>query len=103
MKTDKHGLGKTRRRGEAQSGKIFAPLCGLCSAISQHRRVRRRFSRSADSLVRESRPARQKPADKAVRAPLVAAPPRCASAFAFVIRAHPCPSVVKNPARAANL
>src|ERR1019366_9194968 len=47
-------------------------------------RGRRRFSRSADSLVRESRPAREQPADKAVRAPLVAAPPRSVSAFRLV-------------------
>jgi hypothetical protein len=53
----------------------------LCNAISQFRRVQRRFFRSADSLVREFLPQHWQLADKAVRAPLVAAPPRCAFAL----------------------
>ena len=47
----------------------------LCSAISQFRRVQRRFFRSADSLGRVFLPQHRQLADKAVRAPLVAAWP----------------------------
>jgi hypothetical protein len=50
-----------------------AKLCALCSAISKHRRVPQRFSRSADSRVRETLALEKKRADKAIRAPLVAA------------------------------
>jgi hypothetical protein len=50
----------------------FAALC-LCSAMSKHRRVLQRFSRSADSLVRKTLALGTRRADKAVRAPLVAA------------------------------
>src|ERR1017187_9095830 len=46
-----------------------------CFGCSDTRARLRRLLWSADSLVRESRPAREQLADKAVRAPLVAAPP----------------------------
>ena len=47
-------------------------------SISRNRRKPRRFLRSADSLVRALLYRSFGLADKAVRAPLVAAPPRCA-------------------------
>ena len=74
-----------QRRSEtgAENGlQIFsASLCVLRSAISRLRRVLRRFSRSADSLVREFHATPKQHADKAVRAPSVAAPPRYAFAL----------------------
>jgi hypothetical protein len=48
----------------------------FCVTIFQFRRVRQRFLRSADSLVRVFHPQHRQPADKAVRAPLVASLPR---------------------------
>jgi hypothetical protein len=45
-------------------------------AISQFRRVMRKFFGSADSLVRVFLPLHRRLADKAVRAPLIAAWPR---------------------------
>ena len=61
----------TRQSGLTMGGagiKILVSL-RLCSAISQLRRVLRRFSRSADSLDCECLPAHEQHADKAVRAP----------------------------------
>src|ERR1035438_9314625 len=67
---------KTQRRGDASFSKFFAPLF-LCTAIPRNHRAPRGFFRSADSLVRVFPPHRCLRADKAVRAPLVAAPSRC--------------------------
>ena len=64
---------KLGRQIAMREGLRISGLPGLCSAISQHRRVLRRFSRSADSLVREFHATPKRHADKAVRAPLVAA------------------------------
>jgi hypothetical protein len=52
----------------------------LCIAIRENQRAPRGFFRSADSFVRVFPPHRYLRADKAVRAPLVAATPRCAFA-----------------------
>jgi hypothetical protein len=83
MKMKFNASAQSRSPTGAENGlQIFsASLCVLRSAISQLRRVPRRFSRSADSLVREFHATPKQHADKAVRAPLVAAPPRHASAL----------------------
>ena len=60
-------------------------FCVLCSALSKHRRVLQRFSRSVDSLVRETLALGWKRADKAVRAPLAAAWPHCVPALLVFI------------------
>jgi hypothetical protein len=53
----------------------------LCTAIPRNHRAPRGFFWSADSLVRVFLPQHWQLADKAVRAPLVAAPPRYAFAL----------------------
>ena len=73
------GRGEFMESNRPRYGFIFAALL-LCSAVSQLPRVLQRFSRSADSLVRVLLACGPELADKAVRAPLVAASPRHASA-----------------------
>ena len=78
-------LGFQRKDAKAQrrqrtANNFFAAL-RLCSAISKHHRVLQKFSRSADSLVRQTLALGKERADKAVRAPWVAASPRCALAL----------------------
>ena len=80
-----HGMLKRRGRGGLRRGRraaggqpAFCFLCeNLCSAIRQNRRAARGFQRSADSLVRGFQSHQCLRADKAVRAPLVAALSRC--------------------------
>ena len=81
------GLRCSYRRGPVAgcclaANKITFPR--LCGALSQFRHALRRFFRSADSLVRAFLPQHWQLADKAVRAPLVAASPRCIFVFNFL-------------------
>ena len=78
-----------RAQGLAQRNAEADFLCGLCTAINPNLLTPRRFLRSADSLVRESLVAGKVYADKAVRAPLVAALPRCANLCAICAKKSP--------------
>jgi hypothetical protein len=81
LNTEVETLSRKGRSDFAEEEFLSARPCVLCSAVSQLRRALRRFSRSADSLVREFRKVCRKHANKAVRAPLAAALPGCAFAL----------------------
>ena len=80
---------KKHHRSQEKPADFF--LGALCVAMRPNRAFCRRCFRSADSLVRVFLPQHWQLADKAVRAPLVAAWLRCALLRqSRPIRVHPC-------------